>query len=336
MGARLVVRQPARAAAAHAEPDRRRAARPGLVACVQRPDPDRAGGAGRPVQPRCAAGHGALAGEPAATRRDGGGRVSQPERQRVLYAGEDQRPRRGRHLRRLRRRRPGATGPAVARRRAPTGWAARRAASRPAASAGQVAGRPTCRRSTCSRPGSTRRGRVDFWGRVRREVESADANIDASAETRRDMLVTVLSEVARDYIQLRGQQRDLQIAKDTLASERDSLRITQERQSGGLTTGLDVANASAQVGTTAAQTPAAGSAGGDHDERDRLAVGGDAGCADRAAGGGEAGAAGAARGSRRLAVRTGEAAAGHPPGGGAGCMARRPISVRRRRISSPR
>ena len=57
------------------------------------------------------------------------------------------------------------------------------------------------------------------------------------------------------YIQLRGQQRDLQIARDTLVSERDSLRITQERQSGGLTTGLDVANASAQVGTTAAQIP---------------------------------------------------------------------------------
>ena len=96
---------------------------------------------------------------------------------------------------------------------------------------------------------------IDFWGRVRREVESADANIEAAAETRRDMLVTVLSELARDYIQLRGEQRDLQIAKDTLASERDSLRITQERQRGGLTTGLDVANASAQVATTAAQIP---------------------------------------------------------------------------------
>ena len=96
---------------------------------------------------------------------------------------------------------------------------------------------------------------IDFWGRVRREVEAADATIDASAETRRDMLVTVLAELARDYIQLRGQQRNLQIARDTLASERDSLRITQERQRGGLTTGLDVANASAQVGATAAQIP---------------------------------------------------------------------------------
>ena len=96
---------------------------------------------------------------------------------------------------------------------------------------------------------------IDFWGRVRREVESADAQIDASAEARRDALVTVLAELARDYVQLRGQQADLQIARDTLASEQASLRITQERQRGGLTTGLDVAQASAEVGTTAAQIP---------------------------------------------------------------------------------
>jgi NodT family efflux transporter outer membrane factor (OMF) lipoprotein len=96
---------------------------------------------------------------------------------------------------------------------------------------------------------------IDFWGRVRREVESADANIDMSAEARRSELVTVLAELANDYIQLRGQQTLLQIARDTLASEQQSLRITQERQRGGLTTGLDVANASAQVGTTGAQIP---------------------------------------------------------------------------------
>ncbi len=96
---------------------------------------------------------------------------------------------------------------------------------------------------------------IDFWGRVRRQVESADATIEASAETRRDSLVTVLSELARDYLQLRGQQRDLQIANATLESDRQSLRLTQQRQQGGLTTGLDVANASAQVSTTAAQIP---------------------------------------------------------------------------------
>ncbi len=96
---------------------------------------------------------------------------------------------------------------------------------------------------------------IDFWGRVRRQVESADASIDASAESRRDSMVTVLAEVARDYLQYRGEQRDLQIALDTLASDQQSLRLTQERQRGGLTTGLDVANAAAQVNITAAQIP---------------------------------------------------------------------------------
>jgi NodT family efflux transporter outer membrane factor (OMF) lipoprotein len=96
---------------------------------------------------------------------------------------------------------------------------------------------------------------IDFWGRVRRQVESADAQIQVSAEARRDSMVTVLAELARDYFQLRGEQRDLQIAQDELASEQQSLRLTQERARGGLTTGLDVANASAQVGTTAATIP---------------------------------------------------------------------------------
>ena len=96
---------------------------------------------------------------------------------------------------------------------------------------------------------------LDFWGRVRRQVEAADATLLASAESQRNSLITVLAELARDYLQLRGQQRDLQITQETLASEQDSLRITQERQRGGLTTGLDVANAAAQVASTAAQLP---------------------------------------------------------------------------------
>lgn len=96
---------------------------------------------------------------------------------------------------------------------------------------------------------------LDFWGRVRRQVESADAQIDVSAEARRNSLVTVLAELARDYLQLRGQQRDLQIARDTLVSEQRSLGVTRDRLKGGLTTNLDVESAAAQVETTAAQIP---------------------------------------------------------------------------------
>jgi outer membrane protein TolC len=47
---------------------------------------------------------------------------------------------------------------------------------------------------------------LDLWGRVRRQVESADAQVDQAAEQRRDALVSSLAEMARDYIQLRGVQ----------------------------------------------------------------------------------------------------------------------------------
>ena len=97
---------------------------------------------------------------------------------------------------------------------------------------------------------------VDFFGHVRRNVEAADAQVAASEEAQRDQLVSSLAELARDYVQLRGAQRSLQITQENLATERQSLGITKERAAGGLTTDLDVANASAQVSSTAAQIPA--------------------------------------------------------------------------------
>ncbi len=96
---------------------------------------------------------------------------------------------------------------------------------------------------------------LDLWGKVRRSVESADASIDASAEARRDTLLSSLAEVARDYIDLRGAQLREKIAEDNLKSAQDSLGLTQQRAAGGLTTDLDVANAAAQVRTTAAEIP---------------------------------------------------------------------------------
>jgi NodT family efflux transporter outer membrane factor (OMF) lipoprotein len=96
---------------------------------------------------------------------------------------------------------------------------------------------------------------LDLWGRVRREVEGADATLEASAEARRDALLSVLAEVARDYLQLRGTQAQLQIATDTIDTARQSLALTKERYTAGLTTDLDVANAAAQLATDQAQVP---------------------------------------------------------------------------------
>ncbi|HVC18301.1 MAG TPA: efflux transporter outer membrane subunit [Rhodanobacter sp.] len=96
---------------------------------------------------------------------------------------------------------------------------------------------------------------IDLWGQVRREIESANATIEATAAQRRAVLLTALAEVARDYIDLRGTQRQLQIARQNLQTADQLLKLTRERAAGGLTTDLDVANARAQRATIAAEIP---------------------------------------------------------------------------------
>lgn len=96
---------------------------------------------------------------------------------------------------------------------------------------------------------------VDLWGGVARSVESATASSEAANEAKRSALLSSLAEVARDYIQLRGAQAQLAIARDNVSTARQSLSLTQQRAAGGVTTDLDVANASAQLRTTLAQIP---------------------------------------------------------------------------------
>ena len=96
---------------------------------------------------------------------------------------------------------------------------------------------------------------IDLWGGVKRSIESATALLDAAAEARRTVLLSSLAEVARDYIALRGTQTQLRIARDNVKTARQSLSLTQQRAAGGVTTDLDVANASAQLRAVTAQIP---------------------------------------------------------------------------------
>ena len=96
---------------------------------------------------------------------------------------------------------------------------------------------------------------LDLWGRVRREVENADATVQASEEARRQQLLTSLAELARAYVQLRGTQETERITRNNLASAQQSVRLTNERFKGGLATELDVANAQSQADATAATLP---------------------------------------------------------------------------------
>lgn len=96
---------------------------------------------------------------------------------------------------------------------------------------------------------------IDIWGHVRRQIESADAQIEMAEYQRRDTLVAALAEVARDYIALRGAQTQFAIATETLKSSSDILELTRTRAQKGLTNGLDVENAAAQVESVRAQLP---------------------------------------------------------------------------------
>ena len=96
---------------------------------------------------------------------------------------------------------------------------------------------------------------IDVFGRVRRSVEAADATVEATVEDRRDVLVTLLGEVARNYIDLRGFQRRLGVARANLKTQHDTLELTQVRFQAGLASDLDVAQQEAQVNTTEAQIP---------------------------------------------------------------------------------
>ncbi|MCX7379311.1 MAG: efflux transporter outer membrane subunit [Alphaproteobacteria bacterium] len=96
---------------------------------------------------------------------------------------------------------------------------------------------------------------IDLWGRVARLVEAGEAQLTAVEEARRDLQVSTSAELARAYIALRGVQRKVVIVRQNLDIAQQNQRLTRDRAAGGLTTDLDVANASAQVASVEAQLP---------------------------------------------------------------------------------
>ncbi len=96
---------------------------------------------------------------------------------------------------------------------------------------------------------------LDLWGHVRRQVESADAQVEKADEQRRDTMVSALAEVARDYISLRGVQVQLGIARDNLKIAEDVRRLADERRAKGMQSGLDSENAAAQIEAVRSQVP---------------------------------------------------------------------------------
>jgi outer membrane protein, multidrug efflux system len=96
---------------------------------------------------------------------------------------------------------------------------------------------------------------LDVFGGVRRGVEAADADITASVDDRRGVIVSLVSEVALNYAQLRGYQQRLAIALHNVEAQRKTVELTQERLSAEFASKLEVAQARTQLATTTSQVP---------------------------------------------------------------------------------
>jgi len=81
---------------------------------------------------------------------------------------------------------------------------------------------------------------LDVFGGVRRAVEAADAELQASEEDLRDVLISLIAEVALNYVELRTFQTRLYVAKENLKSQEETYHITQWRHQAGMITELDV------------------------------------------------------------------------------------------------
>ena len=93
----------------------------------------------------------------------------------------------------------------------------------------------------------------DLWGRVRRTVEQARANAEASAADLANVALGLQAELALDYFQLRGLDTQRDLLERTLASDLDSLHLAEVRLAGGVATEVDVAQAETQCRSVKAQ-----------------------------------------------------------------------------------
>jgi len=97
---------------------------------------------------------------------------------------------------------------------------------------------------------------LDVFGGTRRAVQAARAEVAAAEYSRRDVLVTVLAEVAREYVAARAYQRRLAVVASNIYVQEQILALTQELFAKGLTGELDVQESKSLLATTQSQVPA--------------------------------------------------------------------------------
>jgi multidrug efflux system outer membrane protein len=96
---------------------------------------------------------------------------------------------------------------------------------------------------------------LDFFGRIRRNVEANSALVQAAEAGVYSTQVSITAEVARNYFELRGSQQRLEVAQRNAENQRETLRITTARLEAGRGTQLDTSRAQAQLSATLATIP---------------------------------------------------------------------------------
>jgi NodT family efflux transporter outer membrane factor (OMF) lipoprotein len=96
---------------------------------------------------------------------------------------------------------------------------------------------------------------IDVFGRIRRQVEAADATTQASVESYRDVLVSLYAETALAYLNVRTAQERLRIAHANVEAQEDTLQLTRDRFDVGLVSALDVSQAESNLANTYSLIP---------------------------------------------------------------------------------
>jgi NodT family efflux transporter outer membrane factor (OMF) lipoprotein len=96
---------------------------------------------------------------------------------------------------------------------------------------------------------------LDFWGRFRRSIEAADAQLDASVEGYDEVLVVLISDVAATYVEIRTLEQRLRYAEANVRNQTGSMRIAEVKEQEGVSNRLDVAQAITNIAQTEAAIP---------------------------------------------------------------------------------
>jgi NodT family efflux transporter outer membrane factor (OMF) lipoprotein len=97
---------------------------------------------------------------------------------------------------------------------------------------------------------------LDFWGRFRRAIESADANLVATVADYDTVLVSLTADVASSYLLVRTLEKRLEIAAQNVGTQTENLGIAEARFRGGTTSGRDVEQAKTLLNSTQSAIPA--------------------------------------------------------------------------------